>query len=185
MLGIPPAPPPIPPPGGIPGIPPIPPAGGLPGGAPPAPAPPSDDPPARPPSADPMGPPGLPPCRTDGGAYDLKSLVPPLWLNRVLLCTLSPSYACCIIGAIIWPRGVERNSFGYPVMSLGMPWPSKKSAQASVKWLQLCSNTWYVSMLHSDWFSRRNSMKRSSGISVKPRESYFVGTPNGVLPGWS
>lgn len=73
----------------------------------------------------------------------MKSLTPPVWLlNTVLLCTFNESCMLCIIGAIIEPRGVLRNSFGWSMMSLGMPLPNKKSEAALLKWLQLCSKTW-------------------------------------------
>jgi len=99
-------------PPGIPGIPP--PA--------PAPAPPKagtvsaalDE--APPPKLDAPPPAPAPPAELlpyiPAGAYLSRAFVPPPWLNTGLLCTLRPSCMLYIIGAIIYPKGVDKNSAG-------------------------------------------------------------------------
>lgn len=111
----------------------------------------------------------------------------PVYSSKIVLdWTFSASYWDCIMGANVAPRGVERNSLGWSTASLvTISSPTRNSPAANEKWLQLCWNTLYLCIDHSCLFSLKNSMKRSSGISVNPIETDLVGLPKGVIPGLS
>ena len=58
-----------------------------------------------------------------------------------------------------------------------MSYPSKKFEHSFVKLLQLCFNTLYVSCVNLGLISLKNSMNKSSVISVVPSLMVFVGLP--------